>query len=584
MWLNSLVSGMQNTAATYNSGKTNADPVASEKLTRYIAGMKAGQTIQGEIVAKNGNEIAIKLSDDMTMNARLENDMELELGKLLTLEVRSNTGGTLSLSPLFENMGMDANVLKALSMAGLPANDRTLEMADAMMKNGMSISKDSLHEVFKEVVTFKDYSPTDIVSLHKLGVDVKTDNLEQLDNYKNLNHQVIKGMTDVLEELPETFNTLVSEGKSEEALKLYEAVVKTVVMDEVPPEEGTVTVKAPVEGSAETAMPDIKAGNPDAEAVQTGNQTMQESAGKPEVTTNLSSEIPMAQSAENAEKGPAVMTEQMPLSEETKGQVQNNTQQTGQTVTAPQAGTSEETDVAQTPQKNPEVTLQTLTEQFEEAKTPEQKLELFASKEFQQLVKDAVIDKWTLKPEEVFDKEKVDALYQRLRTGLSHLEAAANETAGPAAPLTQAVTNLSNNLEFMNQLNQMYTYVQLPLKMSDGENHGELYVYTNKHSLASKDGTVSAFLHLDMDNLGPVDCYVAMKDMKVNTNFKLKDEETLMFIEAHMDILNDRLAKRGYSMNSKCTVGDLETNAMEEMLKTDSMKVFGGHHSFDVRT
>ena len=130
----------------------------------------------------------------------------------------------------------------------------------------------------------------------------------------------------------------------------------------------------------------------------------------------------------------------------------------------------------------------------------------------------------------------------------------------------------------------MYTYIQLPLKMQNGEQHGELFVYTNKHSLASKDGSVSAFLHLDMDNLGPVDCYVTMKDSKVNTNFKLKDEETLDFIEAHMHILNDRLEKRGYSLNSKCNLLSEETSGMEEILKTDNLKVFGGHHSFDVRT
>ena len=49
MWLNSLVSGMQNTASNYGIGNgKNEDPAAALKLNRYIAGMKAGQTIQGE--------------------------------------------------------------------------------------------------------------------------------------------------------------------------------------------------------------------------------------------------------------------------------------------------------------------------------------------------------------------------------------------------------------------------------------------------------------------------------------------------------------------------------------------------------
>lgn len=549
MWLNSLVSGMQNTASNYGIGNgKNEDPAAALKLNRYIAGMKAGQTIQGEIVSKTGSEVAIKLADDMVLNARLENDMELELGKLLTLEVRSNMGGTLSLSPLFENMGLDANVLKALDMAGLPTNDRTIEMADSMMKNGMSVSRESLQEVFKEVITFKDVPPSDIVSLHKLGVEVTRENLEQFNNYKNLNHQVIRGVTDVVNELPEAFNTLMQSGEPTKAVALFDAVINTVILEqEAEPE----TVMSQNEPAAITA------------------QENEPVAVMPQVNENQ--EMPVQVAAQGESEAPAVLNE-------TKAETEAQAIPQGKEEAA-------QTTVTAAPNENQALNIQNrIVEMYTAAKTPEAKAELFADKEFQNLVKEAIVNKWTLTPEAVTDKSNVEALYQRLRTGLSHLELEARETAGTNAPITQAVTNLNNNIDFMNQLNHMYTYIQLPLKMQNGEQHGELFVYTNKHSLASKDGSVSAFLHLDMDNLGPVDCFVAMKDSKVNTNFRLKDDETLKFIEDHMDILNSRLEKRGYSLNAKCNLMDEETSGMEEILKTDNLKVFGGHHSFDVRT
>ncbi len=549
MWLNSLVSGMQNTASNYGIGNgKNEDPAAALKLNRYIAGMKAGQTIQGEIVSKTGNEVAIKLADDMVLNARLENDMELELGKLLTLEVRSNMGGTLSLSPLFENMGLDANVLKALDMAGLPTNDRTIEMADSMMKNGMSVSRESLQEVFKEVITFKDVPPSDIVSLHKLGVEVTRENLEQFNNYKNLNHQVIRGVTDVVNELPEAFNTLMQSGEPTKAVALFDAVINTVILErEAEPE----TVMSQNESAAITA------------------QENEPVAVMPQVNENP--EVPVQVAAQGESEAPAVLNE-------TKAETEAQAIPQGKEEAA-------QTTVTAAPNENQPVNIQNrIVEMYTAAKTPEDKAELFADKEFQNLVKESIVNKWTLTPETVTDKSNVEALYQRLRTGLSHLELEARETAGTNSPITQAVTNLNNNIDFMNQLNHMYTYIQLPLKMQNGEQHGELFVYTNKHSLASKDGSVSAFLHLDMDNLGPVDCFVAMKDSKVNTNFRLKDDETLKFIEDHMDILNSRLEKRGYSLNAKCNLMDEETSGMEEILKTDNLKVFGGHHSFDVRT
>ncbi|MBO7387528.1 MAG: flagellar hook-length control protein FliK, partial [Lachnospiraceae bacterium] len=381
-------------------------------------------------------------------------------------------------------------------------------------------------------------------------VEVTRENLEQFNNYKNLNHQVIRGVTDVVNEFPEAFNTLMQSGEPTKAVALFDAVINTVILEQEGNAEAASIPAQVVEG--EVAVPQD---NPE---IPTNPQAPvnPEIPASPQTTVNP--EIPANNMAVNPDP------DRIAQSDSAKSEVPTN---------------------AATPNDNQALNIQNrIIEMYTAARTPEAKAELFADKEFQNLVKEAIVNKWTLTPEAVTDKSNVEALYQRLRTGLSHLEIEARETAGTNAPITQAVTNLNNNIDFMNQLNHMYTYIQLPLKMQNGEQHGELFIYTNKHSLASKDGSVSAFLHLDMDNLGPVDCYVAMKDSKVNTNFRLKDDETLKFIEEHMDILNSRLEKRGYSLSAKCNLMDEETSGMEEILKTDNLKVFGGHHSFDVRT
>ena len=144
----------------------------------------------------------------------------------------------------------------------------------------------------------------------------------------------------------------------------------------------------------------------------------------------------------------------------------------------------------------------------------------------------------------------------------------------------------------MNQLNQMYTYVQLPLQLQHAQARGELYVYTNKRNLAAKDGQVSALLHLDMENLGPLDVYVTMKDAKVNTNFCVADEEILVFLEQHMNLLTERLQKRGY--DCKCTMrtreveqtgmaGDGHKNSGIAPLLQEGEMILS-QHAFDVRT
>ena len=103
-------------------------------------------------------------------------------------------------------------------------------------------------------------------------------------------------------------------------------------------------------------------------------------------------------------------------------------------------------------------------------------------------------------------------------------------------------------------------------------------------------GNVSAFLHLDMENLGPMDVYVAMQKNKVNTNFYLADEEVLDLIMSHIDILDARLQKRGYNMSTSVTIkskDEPKKTVVGEMLKEQSSGVVTGpiasKLTFDIR-
>ncbi len=106
---------------------------------------------------------------------------------------------------------------------------------------------------------------------------------------------------------------------------------------------------------------------------------------------------------------------------------------------------------------------------------------------------------------------------------------------------------LAENLEFINHFNQMFTYVQLPIKFGDSQAHGDLYVYTNRRNMARNDGTLTAFLHLDMDNLGPLDVSITLQTDKnqVATRFYI-DEESFFLVEEHIDELGKLLEAKGY--------------------------------------
>ncbi len=229
--------------------------------------------------------------------------------------------------------------------------------------------------------------------------------------------------------------------------------------------------------------------------------------------------------------------------------------------------------------------LQSLLAEKGDSVNKEELLKLFGSKEYGRILNQHIGQQWTIRPEEVANKKDVEALYNRLRQQTMRL----TESLGQAAkdtPLAKSLTTVQNNIDFMNQLNQMFNYIQLPLKMSGGEAHGDLYVYTNKKSAVREDGSVSALLHLDMDHLGPLDVYVVLKEQRVNTQFYLQDESMIDFIADHIHILNERLEKRGYSMHAEMKVREDEKETVDVMKKItaqESRSALLAQYAFDVR-
>lgn len=174
-------------------------------------------------------------------------------------------------------------------------------------------------------------------------------------------------------------------------------------------------------------------------------------------------------------------------------------------------------------------------------------------------------------------------MYERINEQTRQLARALTEAAGSDTPLAKTVSQIRENVDFLNQMNQIYTYVQLPLKLKGNSAHGDLYVYTNKKNLAHSDGNVSALLQLDMEHLGHVSVYVAMRQEKITTNFYLQDEESLKLIEDHLDVLTKRLQDRGYSVQAGCVLQKEQRTVMDEILSSDKNVSIMSKTSFDVR-
>lgn len=550
----SQASGNQNTAGA--AGKANA----------VLPNMTPGQTVQGTIVSLDGEEIQLLLGEGQTIRAQVDESMNLQVGQKLLFTVMGNSSSQVRLSPLFFNMEQGLNAQKALEDAGLPATKENMTMVDAMMKEGMPIDKESLLHMSRTLAAYPEEPVMNLVQMTRIGMPLTPENLEQFAHYKNLEHKLVEGMNTVMDDLSATYTEIADTFGADRAGEFYQALLDTFL-----PEEGNgLPGMVPTEEGAENGVLSGETVNEDGTVVL--SETVGEKPGENAVVQALGG---MPNEAETAQKTQQPQSPQLQevLSREEWNQLKQLLGKMGEN-----DGTATVQDALQ------------LVRQMAQKGTlsSRQFHELYSSPAFSKLLNAQIDSQWLLKPQDAEDGKNVTQLYERLRSQTQKLEDALTPFVKEDSAVMKSVTNLKENVEFMNQLNQMFTYVQLPLKMGKFNAHGDLYVYTNRKSLAKKDGQVSALLHLDMEHLGQMDVYVAMANQKVNTKFYLQDEETIDFLAAHIDKLDASLAKRGYQMHSELIQKEhpeKETAVIEEILKENRNVMSTGvaAYSFDMK-
>lgn len=581
--------------STIKSSSQQAAAATEATFPKMVKSLVPGTTIQGEIIAKNGNEVQIRIDKDTVLQARLEQDVNVEEGQNIRFQVKNN-GTTLTLSPLLTNTAQADNVYKALQMAGLPINESTVAMTDEMMKLGMSIDSRSLQNMFKDVVTHTDASATDVVFLHKMDMPLTESNLRQIQNYTELQHEVVKGMQDVTDALQGLINSTGgadvaagvdiaagAAGVDADTLTQYQNLVKELISDTLmgmlPDGAGAAgdetggNLTGGITGAALAG--ETLAGGITGDALAAGI-TGADLAGE------TLADVPLS--------GNAALVKGV-LQDATFSELLNNglfTEEEAAGFLKEAAGLLTEKGITlsrNTTQEMMKALLDITAGNTQEAESLQR---LFSGKVWKNLLERSVKTQWSLTPETLPKEGEVGKVYEKIIKSLHTLNETLQQSGAQNTALQESITNLSENIDFMNQLNQMYTYVQLPLKMQNGEKNGELYVFTNKRSLAEKDGEVSALLHLTMEHLGPLDVYVKMNQGKVSTEFTVEKEETLLFLEKNMSILTDRLQKRGYDISCKMKVKDEAgepENPVERLLTEKQNGAVSVHaqYAFDVR-
>ena len=625
----------------------------TQKLVSSMQELEPGSTFEGTVNSVKNGKVVLALGNGQTITARLDGKVSIQPGESMFFQVRSNDGTTIALRPYVQAGNINNPILlNALTAAGVPATERNITMVDSMMKEQMSISRQSILDMGRVVGSNPNVNVNTAVLMTKIGLPVSAEMASQFENYMVDQHAIVDEMDLAMNQLGRLLGD--ADLGEEQSFELYGKVLDILngegetsaqTTDGLQQNDTGTMVNAGENIETEAAVQQSKDGAA-AEGVQKqvqqqntkdlismGAAGQEQSASVAENTENIVGEqtagnaaqsmqtgIDAADVLKNTQADTAVDFKNVQGQTDTLEQIldqngldhlkrllQNIPTLTGNTdlfevqeeedvFVDTMSGDDAGKKAFELAQAEPEVTLkQSMTAEdflntLRDALKQNQEYgfagmtKLFGSKEFAAILKNRAEKQWLLEPEQLREASKVSDLYERLDHQMKQMENVMKAAGVTQNSFVQTAADIRSNIEFMNQINQVYTYVQLPLKLSGQNASGDLYVYTNKKNLNDLEAELTAFLHLDLENLGSTDVSIRMKDKNVKTNFYIADDASYDLIEKHLPVLEKRLAQKGYRCSITMSKEEKKVEFVEDFLQRDMPKAGTLHrYSFDVR-
>lgn len=565
-----------------NAGQAVGTPVPSTAVTSLTASVKElapGSIFEGNVSYVRGSNVILSLENGQNIHARLDNHaMKLVQGQSMFFQVKSNEGGTVAIRPYMGGGSSNPTLVRALEAAGLPKNERNLEMVNSMMKEQMPIHADALLEMHRIAAANDTVNVQTLVQMTHLDLPVTPQLAAQFENYRNDTHMLLGQMDEFMEQLPQFLESQTSDvahlvqmnteligilteglepetiGQLPELLKGQQMPASQAAPGQValPPLDMMEDAKEVREGLFVSA-----AAVDEAEVQETFHPVFSQNqlgAFLDEQTREAFSDV--LRSIGNLADNEAVFDDDGMLSRDLTAR-----QLLGildRELVAAQA--SLETDDLK---------------------------ELFSQKGYRAVLNRVMEEQWLVQPQDLKKGDKLSQLYERLNRQMDQIEKILKATGNEQSPLARSTEQIRGNVAFMNEVNQIYNYVQIPLKLSGQNANGDLYVYTNKRRPREENGELSAFLHLDMEHLGSTDVYVKMKGKAVDTNFSFSDDASFDLVQKYLPILDAKLTALGYNTTITVSSEEKKMDFVEDFLKKDlpggSSTGVVHRYSFDVR-
>lgn len=590
-----------------------------QKVVSTLEELSSGSVFEGTVSSVKNGKVTLALSDGQTITARLSGKVPLSQGTPMFFQVKSNDGVTIEIKP-YTGAGSGGNPIltNALTEGTVPVTERNLAMVDAMMKEQMPIDKQSLLNMARIANMNPGVDITTVVNMTKLGIPVSPEMAAQFENYMTDEHAILQEMDQAMNELADLAGS--HDLTPDQAVQMNQKILSILLPEQTAAgesvnAEGQIAAGQNVTDGQTTAAGQIVTGREAAAEEQfAAGQAAQERTDTQAVPgqnqeTVLEAKIQNSSTNVGGQALGEVLSEQQFSS---LGRLlQNIPSLVESTKLFPEAmeqdifiDTLEDESVAQNLMtedaawkavdgktaldKNLTVSdfLRTVSQILSEnnGMASQSIQKLFGSDAYKSLLRNVMEQQWLIQPEALKQEKKISQLYEKLEQQMRQVEDALKEAGVTKTRFPETAAEVRGNIEFMNQLNQAYTYVQVPLKMSGQNANGELYVYTNKKNLRDPDAELSAFLHLDLEHLGSTDVSVKMQHRNVKTNFYLADDASYDLVEKYLPVLEQKLKDKGYQCTITMTKEEKKVSFGDDFLRKDMPQTGTLHrYSFDVR-
>lgn len=551
-----------------------------ENLVASLRSLTKGNIFEGTVSSMKNGRVTLALSNGQQLSAHMEGKVPLSIGQSMFFQVKSNDGTQIAIRPfVVDGNGVNYTLMTALNVAGLAVDADHLSMVNRMMQEQMPIDRNSLQQMARLVSANPDIDVQTLVQLKKLGIPITPENAAQFENYLDDKQAITDQMEHFIDELPQA---LQGEDLPVDQMRGMGVKILSVISENLP------DVPEQVASSIVTAdaTGEILSGDQLMQQETMEDTAVSNTAGTEAGQTEGTTQMVLDENGQPVETS-GVPVEELPVANQTPhtlGAVLSEEQRNnlnallGKVLGTDSTSYTKDSGVVEVLKDLQQILKDPLPVERESLGR------LFASNEFQSLVKDTMEQQWMLTPEDLKEPDKIGKLYEKMEGQLTRLTEAMKASGQENANVTQLAADVRSNIEFMNQVNQAYTYVQIPLKMSGQNASGQLYVYTNKKALAEGDKELTAFLHLDMDHLGSTDVSVKMLNHKVNTKFYLENDGAYELLMANIPILEEKLAKKGYQCSVTVENEVKHVNFVEDFLKKDQPSAGQLHrYSFDMR-